>query len=247
MVDLMTGDQSQTRIGDVIDRSGRIVQPAPPMQVPPQGREPHLGPSLQARPRLRPKRRIWPVLVVVALVLCCLGTPVAGVAAWFGLPLLRGTVEAGKGSATPSEAAYRLFLTFEQQDGDFLAPRYIVRSQKDKVMKVRAAFMAERRADQKAHPTDAFGELKIAGPQPGDPPQDFGDSLAERTTVLFYYQWMYSIVDDGGAVLFMNGGGLPWKAEVVKERDGWRVWSLAIPPWCGIEGQPKSGYARCSR
>lgn len=125
--------------------------------------------------------------------------------------------------------------------------RYIVRSQKNKVLKVRARFMAERLADQKAHPTDSIGELKIAGPQPGDPPENHGELLKDHTTVLAYYGWTYTVRSTSGATLFMNGGGLPWKAEARKESDGWRIWSLEIPPWCGIEGQPKSGYARCNR
>jgi hypothetical protein len=106
--------------------------------------------------------------------------------------------------------------------------------------------MSERKADQQTHPDDPIGELKIAGPQPDDPPEQFGDLFADRTTVTAYFEWQYTYEDTIGTV-YIDGGGLLWQAEARKESDGWRIWSLDVPPWCGVEGQSKSGYARCTR
>jgi hypothetical protein len=177
--------------------------------------------------------------------MCCIGAPVVGIAAWIGLPILRETLDAGKGANTPMEALVQFAFTFEDSDGDFLAPRYVVKSRRDAVLKVRAAFIAERRAFQSAHSDQPAGELRVAGPQPGDPPENFGDLGADRTDVLAYYQWLYPLKGDGG-LLGASTGGLPWKAHVVRERDGWRLWSLELPHWCGVKGQAKSGYCLCS-
>ena len=133
-----------------MDQQGRVIHPQSTSDTSTQQRVPPAGPPPIAPPPPGPRRRIWPAIVAIALVLCCIGTTVAGVGLWFGLPLLRGTIDAGKGSASPTEAAMRLFLTFEQPDGDFLTHRYVVHSQQSMVLKVRRDFMDARIADQKA-------------------------------------------------------------------------------------------------
>ncbi len=42
----------------------------------------------------------------------------------------------------------------------------------------------------------------------------------------------------GGGALFYRGQPRAWHAAARRDRTGWRLWSVTIPPWCG-------SYSRC--
>jgi hypothetical protein len=42
-----------------------------------------------------------------------------------------------------------------------------------------------------------------------------------------------------------GSGGLPWRAEARRERDGWRLYRVQPTPHCGKLGDALSGYSKC--
>lgn len=89
----------------------------------------------------------------------------------------------------------------------------------------------------------AGSKLVIAGPLDGMEPA-YERINGNTAQVLDYYGFQYPMNPEQGGTLTMNSGGKPWKAEARKEDDGWRIWSLDIPSYCGDRGKP--GYVRCN-
>ncbi len=222
----MYGDRGTVVAGEVIDHGHTVLAPRPP------------------RPPRRPRRPRWPwvVSMVWVLALLCGGVPTV----WVGVPIVRDTLRAGEGASSPFSALLQWFLTFDNDDsdGERLADRAVVALQRAKVAKARADFLASKRDDLARHPEVTGASITLSGPQPGMPPEA---GYADRGTtanvlmyvdVSFYYRDMPPLMGSGS-------GGLPWRAVAHKQRDGWRLYSIDITPYCGKLGEPMSGYAKC--
>lgn len=192
----------------------------------------------------RPRRRArWPWVLSVAwvLTLLCGGVPTV----WIAAPVARDTLRAGQGASSPFVALVQWFNTFdnESRDGAQLADRAVVASQRSTVAKARADFLAARRADLANHPEITGARLSMSGPQPGMPPEQGHADQGTRADVLMYVELTVYHRDMG--VTGIGSGGLPWRAEARKQRDGWRLYSVNITPYCGIPNEPQSGYSKC--
>jgi len=239
------GDDQYTVTGEVIDQDGNVIRPAPTV---PQQRTPHPPPPDPppgwppgcpgAAPPAAPRRRVPWKWLTLAVVLLCIGAPATGIFVW----VVKGTIDAGKGSPTPTVALLEFFYTFnDDPDSELKSGRYVVDSQEEIVLGIRAEFMAEWIAFKKANPDHAGSMLKIASPQQGMEPE-YERIDGDGAEVLSYFSYVYPLE---GQSLFMNSGGKPWKAEVRKQRDGWRIWSISIPDYCLKNDRP--AYIRCDR
>jgi hypothetical protein len=197
-----------------------------------------------ALPARRPKHRRWR-WVLAAVVAGVLALAVWVPAVWIGLPIIRDTLAAGRGASTPTVALVQWMYSFEHEgrDGQLLADRNVVKSQRATVRKVRDAFMAARSADVAAHPEVSFGPLAI-GSAPGGAEAAGSQEHDGRADVLLYVKTSFRY-NTQATLNAYNSPSLPWRAEARYQGDGWRLWSVAIPPWCGRTGDATSGYARC--
>ncbi len=188
-------------------------------------------------PRRRRARWPWVLSAVWVLALLCGGIP----AVWLCVPIVRDTLRADDGGASPFVALLMWVNTFDDgEDGARIADRVVVASQRAKIGKVRRDWVEARRADLAAHPEVTGAD----GPQPGMPPETGYAPTGNRTNVLMYIEVTFRYRDHS-AFYGTGSGGLPWRAEARKERDGWRLWSVAITPYCGRLGDPLSGYSKC--
>jgi hypothetical protein len=164
---------------------------------------------------MRRLRWPWVLLVVWVLALQCGFVP----AVWIGLPVLRDTVEAGKGASSPFAAMLAWFYTFDNddRDGARVADRIVIASERAKVAKIRAAFMDAKRADLAAHPEVTGAALSQSGPQPGMPPEEGYADKGTRANVLMYVEVTF-YRRDLASTTGTGSGGQPWRAEARKER-----------------------------
>jgi hypothetical protein len=119
----------------------------------------------------------------------------------------------------------------------------VVKSRRGAVGKIRDSFMAARSADVAVHPEVTFGALAIGSAPPGGEGEGSHDR-GDRADVILYVKtsFRYSTQQMAGAY---SSDSLPRHAQARRARDGWRLWSVSIPPWCGRTGDRTSGYARC--
>jgi hypothetical protein len=85
--------------------------------------------------------------------------------------------------------------------------------------------------------------FEIGSSTPGDRVETHGD----RASVVDSYRVRWTPPTDeqrrlasSGPVVWFNGTSRQWRAEVRRDRTGWRLWSVTMPPWCG-----QDGYSRC--
>jgi hypothetical protein len=174
---------------------------------------------------------------VAAVVLACCGVPLA----WVAGPLAVGTLNADRGEGSPGAALLAFVGTFEDGPDATGVERLIVPERRKTIIEQRRSYLAQMAADAKATGWSATFEV---GSTPGDRVEAHGD----RATVVEGYRvrWIPPAdvqrrTSSSGPILWFNGSSRQWRADVRKDRTGWRLWSVTMPPWCG-----QYGYSRCN-
>jgi hypothetical protein len=193
----------------------------------------------------RPKRRRrWPWIVgaVAGLLACCLAVPIAVIV----VPVIKDTLAASRGSNSPQEALLSYMLTFqppaEAQRLD--AERYIVRKHRKAMLKQRADYLNAIEATNRAYP-DQPASLAIGHDENH---QTQVDIHGDRATVTEYWEVHLTFVQDHpGSAIGAATEPQPWTATAQRERDGWRLTSLTMPPWCSTrhDDGTTTGYVKC--
>jgi len=164
-----------------------------------------------------------------------------------GVPIAHEMINAGKGASTPREALVRWVYTFEDatRSGELMAERLIVASQRDKLTKQRRDYIATRTTDTERHPEAVPGRFELADPPPNTEPAR-QTITGNSATVVMYWRVTWTAVNDPSG-LRSKGTSLPWRAELRQERDGWRLFSVAIAPWCAANSNDAStpAYSLC--
>lgn len=161
-------------------------------------------------------RRRYVVLVALPALLCCCGGGVVGVpVAW----VLRETVAAGRGEASPDAAAnsYLMALGYGQEEG--LLP-LLDDEHQDQLLKQWKAYRAEMTGTDPPPARLDFGALTV-GP--------IRDGRAEVTADVSATWWS---TDANGRVSMYDSSAYTWRIET-REDDGWRVSVVHAPAWCG--------------
>jgi hypothetical protein len=187
----------------------------------------------------RNRRWTWTTLSVIwVVVLACAGLPIV----WVVGLLVVGTVTADHGEGSPGAARLAFVYTLENGPDATGVERLIDPRQRTTIVKQRRTYLAEMAADTKA--TRWSGTFETGSPLPGDHIEIHGD----RATVVdcFRVRWTPPAdtqrrIASSGSVLWFDGTSRQWQAQVRKDRTGWRLWSVTMPPWCG-----QDGYSRCN-
>jgi hypothetical protein len=120
------------------------------------------------------------------------------------------------------------------------ADRLIVSERRRAIGGQRRDYLAAMAADAKA--TGWSGVFETAGPQPTDQVDVRGDRAV--VTASYRVRWTPPPAQQqataGGAVVWYDGRAHPWRAEDRKDRTGWRLWPVTIPPWCGADGYSRA-------
>jgi hypothetical protein len=192
----------------------------------------------QAATGVRQRRR-WPWLVLSlawVLIVSCAAVPVVYVVA----PAVLGTWTADHGEGSPRAALAAFVYSFNDGPDATGVDRLIVPEQRRAIGGQRRDYLATMAVDMKT--TGWSGVFETAGPQP----TDHTDVRGDRAVVMASYRvrWKPPPVQQtpmtGDSVVWYDGQAHPWRAEARKDRTGWRLWSMTIPPWCGTHG-----YSRC--
>lgn len=164
------------------------------------------------------RRRLVTFVVLPMVTLLCCGAPV-GIPA---LVLVRETVEAGRGSVAPVAAAneYLMALSYGTEDG--LLPLLYGDRQDDLLNQWRGYLKAMQATDPPPARLD-FGPLD-EGPE--------GDGRAEVRAEVQAAWWS---TDANGRSGGWVSSPQTWVIET-REDDGWRVFHVKAPPWCGAGG-----------
>jgi len=178
-----------------------------------------------------PRRRLWIVLSIVGvLALCAIAIPVRLLV----LPLVSGTVTADCGEQSPSAALLAFVLTFNDSES-IGVDRLIVRERRAEISQQRREYVSAMAADRRT--TGRVGLFTAAGDEPTDRTEIHGD----QATVVdsFRVRWTPpSDTEPQVGTLWQYGESRAWRAELRRDRTGWRLWSVTIPRWCGE-------YSRC--
>jgi hypothetical protein len=167
-----------------------------------------------------PVRRRYVVFVLLPVLLCCCGGGLVGVPA---LWLVRSTVEAGKGAASPVAAAdaYLVALGYNQREG--LLPLLHDDTQEELLRQwdeLRTAMAA----------TDGWGAPNVLNVEDLDEgPVADGRATVEAGVSASWWG------RGGTAGTSVKSETLRWRI-VTREDDGWRVAKVEPPPWCGPGG-----------
>lgn len=180
---------------------------------------PATPPPAPTRPKGR--RWVWGVLALVVVV----AVPVVLVVGWF----VRGTVKAGRGAEAPSVALLSWMYSFRDPDA-VDADRYVIPERRAELSRQRAEFVAAARA------SGLVVTIEIGTPPAGQPAAENVDGDQAAVTDWYQAQWPL-----GRGALNHHTESLPWRADVRRSGDGWRIWSVQFPPWCG----PGGYVARC--
>jgi len=179
-----------------------------------------------------PRRRLWIILSIVGvLALCAIAIPVR----FLVLPLVSGTIAADRGEQSPSAALLAFVLTFN--DGDSIGvDRLIVRQRRAEISQQRREYISAIAADRQT--TGSVGIFTIASGEPTDRTEIHGN----QATVVDSYRVRWTRPSDAAepraGTLSHYGEPRAWRAELRRDRTGWRLWSVTIPRWCGE-------YSRC--
>lgn len=175
---------------------------------------PATPPPAPTRPKGR--RWVWGVLALVVVV----AVPVVLVVGWF----VRGTVKAGRGAEAPSVALLSWMYSFRDPDA-VDADRYVIPERRAELSRQRAEFVAAARA------SGLVVTIEIGTPPAGQPAAENVDGDQAAVTDWYQAQWPL-----GRGALNHHTESLPWRADVRRSGDGWRIWSVQFPPWCGPGG-----------
>ncbi|MEU7875160.1 hypothetical protein [Dactylosporangium sp. NPDC049140] len=173
----------------------------------------------------------------------CLGVPLGFVA----VPVIRDTLAASRGSNSPQEALLSFTFTFDSPANDTLtAERYIVRSHRKTMLRQRADYIAAIEATNAK--IQAQGQAARLAEASGATYPATIDIHGDHANVSMYWQAQVDFANPkiGGAIGYQTDGK-PWTATADHERDGWRLASLTMPPWCGtLNGDgTTTGYLKC--
>jgi hypothetical protein len=163
-------------------------------------------------------RRRWFVLVLVpTFLVCCCGAPAAGGAFW----LLRTTIEASRGAASPDAAAseYLMGLGYDNEDG--LLPLFDNERQ-DELLDQWRTYRADMERTDPALSRFDFGTLVV----------NQVDADHARVSTEVTATWWST---NGGGMAY-DSDALPWRFET-REDNGWQITAVEPPAWCG-------GYVR---
>jgi hypothetical protein len=193
---------------------------------------PDNGPRSAAPTAARPRRWRWVALIVAAVLGLCVAVPV-GYLVW---PIVVGTLHADHGEASPRAALLAFVFTFEDPPDTTGVDRLIVSERREQIGRQRRDYLKAMATDRKA--TGWSATFEVAAPEPDDRTEVHGD----RATVVDHYRARWtppaSQRTTGGVVTWIDGASYPWRADARRDRIGWRLWSVTIPPWCGT-------YSRC--
>ncbi|WP_426509484.1 hypothetical protein ACPPVO_01760 [Dactylosporangium sp. McL0621] len=159
---------------------------------------------------------------------CCLGVPAAVIA----VPIIRDTINAGRGSTTPQEAMVTFMFTVQPPaDAKRLtAEPLIARSHRKDLLQQRADYINAIDATNRAHP-DQAAKLAI-GHDPGQ--HDTIDIHGDNATVTQYWRAEFDLArPEIGGPLGYTSNAQPWTATAHHDRDGWRLVAVTMPPRCG--------------
>ncbi|WP_432829330.1 hypothetical protein [Dactylosporangium sp. CA-092794] len=195
-------------------------------------------------PKPTKRRRRWPwiIAIIATAVACCLAVPVAVIA----VPLIRDTIAAGHGSNAPQEALLKFMYTM-QPPADAKrgqAEPLIVRNHRTELLQQRADYLGAIDATNHAHP-DLAAKLAL-GDDPN--PQDAVTIHGDDATVTQYWRAEFDFAQPQiGGALGYTSQSLPWTATAHHDRDGWRLVTITMPPWCGTlhDDGTTTGYAKC--
>jgi hypothetical protein len=151
------------------------------------------------------------VVLAVVGVLC--GGVVAVPVVW----VVRGTIAAGQGEATP-DAAVNVYLLQTSAGEEIGLRRVLAPGRRDDLLRQWRAYRADM---TRSTPPDKLSTAGIDISHQGD------DRAAASMTVRGTW-W-----SAGGGGTSMVSGGAVWRFEVRRDRGGWRVWSADLPAWCG--------------
>lgn len=163
-----------------------------------------------------PVRRRYTVLVLLPVLLCCCGTTVVGAPLGW---VLRETVSAGKGAASPDAAAseYLMALGYGQEDG--LLP-LLDDEHQDELLAQWRAYRAQMAGTDPAPSRLNFGALAVS---------ELGQDQAVASTDVSALWWT---VDANGRNVMYQSDEHPWRITSIED-DGWRVSAVEAPAWCG--------------
>jgi hypothetical protein len=126
-------------------------------------------------------------------------------------------------------------LTFNEGES-IGVDRLIVRQRRAELSRQRREYLSAMAADRQQ--TGWVGIFTPAGDEPTDHTEIHGD----RATVVDSYQVQWTpppnTAEPRAGTLWYHGEPRAWRAELRRDRTGWRLWSVTIPRWCGE-------YSRC--
>ncbi len=113
------------------------------------------------------------------------------------------------------------------------------------ILSARAEFLADRERDIARHPEWVWGEVKAGSAPAGQESYDV-DWQGDHADMTIWF----SVVGHANRDDWSDGwatSSLPWHAEAIRERDGWRLTEVEIPKWCGAERTDGTytGYSKC--
>lgn len=166
-------------------------------------------------PRIRrvgPPARRWPWVLLALLTIACAGV-VAVPASW----AVWKQAEADRGEPTPEAAAavWRLKLSAGDESG---VSRVLAKSRHDELLEQFVRYREDMTgAARPVSKLEAVGASVIAYQ---------GDDRATVEEQIRGVWW--------GEGTNLAGTTHQWRWELRKEFGGWRVWSVDLPPWCGV-------------
>jgi hypothetical protein len=163
------------------------------------------------------------VTLPVVGILCCGGTA--------GIPVLwslRETIAAGRGAPTPDAAANEYLMRLSYGDGEGLLP----------------LLDDDRQHDLESQWRDYRAAMRSTSPPPlrlDFSPLELGQTGSGRAQVSADVQAVWSDVGADGRTVGYSSSPRTWVIET-REDDGWRVFQVSAPPWCGSGGYvPRCG------
>jgi hypothetical protein len=166
---------------------------------------------------------------VLALPLAC----VLGAASWLLVPLVRGTVEAGRGGETPAAAVNGYVLTYGEwtgRDDTIGVNRWLSANNRDHLTAQRLDIIDTMRRVEKNNDTTI--QLKMT--EPPTVTMNGNDHATVTHGIRFDFR------PDSTTTLIYQGHTEPWTFRTVKERTGWKVEEVQHPPLCGAHFKPES-------
>ncbi|MFI7607433.1 hypothetical protein ACIBTV_20125 [Micromonospora sp. NPDC049366] len=130
---------------------------------------------------------------------------------------VRKQVQAERGEAAPEAAA--LVWVLQTSAGDELGlSRVLAKRRHDDLLQQWREYRAV--IDSTAKPP---GKITTSGPSVVEHQGDDRATVTEQVQAVWW---------DGATI--RSGMAHPWRFEVRKDRGGWRIWSVDLPPWCGV-------------